>query len=267
MTIFYLLVFLFGTIIGSFLNCIVFRINDGKSFFLGKSFCPKCSHKLSWKDLIPIFSFIFLKGNCRYCKNKISLQYPVVEFITGLSFVFIFYLTGFKIAYIGNNFQLYYNIYLLTLTSIFIVIFVSDLKHFIIPDKMVYFGIFISLVWYLLLLFYFKIYSKEEITSFVLAGLFVFLTLLSIFIVSRGKWIGFGDVKFSFLMGLTLGFSNLVLAFFLATIMGSIISLLLILLKKKTLKSEIPFGPFLVFGTWISLFFGEQILSFYFNLF
>ncbi|PIZ87448.1 MAG: prepilin peptidase, partial [Candidatus Nealsonbacteria bacterium CG_4_10_14_0_2_um_filter_40_15] len=126
-------VFIFGLIAGSFLNCVIYRLEQGQSFLKGRSYCPLCKHTLSWQDLVPVLSFLFLRGKCRYCRQKISLQYPLVELATGILFVLIF-LFAF-------NF-----LYYLIMGCFLIIIFVYDLKHYIIPDSVIYPAILISVI-------------------------------------------------------------------------------------------------------------------------
>lgn len=259
----YSIIFIFGLIVGSFLNCVIYRLERNESFLRGRSYCPHCKHTLSWQDLIPLFSFLILKGKCRYCSRKISWQYPLVELATGILFIFIFQLTIFNILSFC---------YLLTVSCFLIVIFVYDLKHYIIPDKVIYPAIVIALLFRILNFLFvsdfgFRILNfKTLITPFlsaILASVF-FLVIVSI---SRGRWMGVGDIKLAFLMGLMLGWPNILVALFLAFFIGAVMGAGLIISGKKTLKSEVPFGPFLVTGTFLAIFFGEQLVNWYFNLF
>lgn len=241
-------VFILGVCIGSFLNCVVYRLEKNKSIN-GRSFCPNCKHQLSWKELFPIFSFLILKGKCKHCKEKISWQYPVVEILTGLLFLLIFIL----------KFSILNSIFLFYIVSSFVIIFVYDLKHYIIPDKILFPAIIITVLYDLSKLTYLGDYALAVLVS---AGFF-----LLIFLISKGKWMGFGDVKFAVLMGLLLGFSKVLLALFLAFSFGAVIGLILMTFKGKNLKSEVPFGPFLILGTLIAMFYGETIIRWYLNLF
>ena len=234
---FYPFIFLFGLAVGSFLNCIIYRLEENKSFLRGRSYCPYCKHTLNWQDLIPIFSFLLLKGRCRYCKKHISLQYPLVELTTGFLFVLCFL---FHVPY-----------FIFIIAPFLIVIFVYDFKHYVILDKVIYPAIVIAAVF--------------NFTNW-LSALGSALFFLAIVLVSRGKWMGIGDIKLAFLMGLILGWPNILVALFLAFMIGAIIGMGLILSGKKSLKSEVPFGPFLVTGTLIALFWGQLIIDWYFSL-
>jgi len=273
------LIFLFGLNVGSFLNCVIYRLEINQSFLSGRSYCPDCKHKLSWYDLIPVFSFLILKGKCRYCKKQISWQYPLVELATGILFVLIFnfqlapYQTGgFGAGFpIFNQFSIFSLQYLLAtsywllITCFLIIIFIYDLKHYIIPDKVIFPAILASCVWYFVSSIFFHLYTGYEIlntvySAFGAAGFFLFIVL-----VSRGKWMGIGDIKLAFLMGFFLGFPKILFALFSAFLFGAIMGIGLIILKRKSLKSEIPFGPFLITGTILALFFGEKIMNWYLN--
>lgn len=253
----FLFIFIFGLIIGSFLNSIIYRLHSGESFLRGKSHCPYCKHTLSWQDLIPILSFINLKGKCRYCGKKISWQYPVVEFLTGISAALFFYQTF-------SNFPT--TIYNFIISCFLIIIFFYDLNHYIIPDEVIYPAIFLSFLWQLISCFL-NLNGKDIIFKNLYSALGASLFFLLIFLVSKGKWIGFGDIKLAFLMGLFLGFPKILVALFSSFFIGAIVGTGLILAKKKTLKSEVPFAPFLVIGTFIALFFGDRFISWYLNLF
>jgi prepilin signal peptidase PulO-like enzyme (type II secretory pathway) len=250
-------IFLFGLVIGSFLNCIIYRLElrefkkEKKSFLRGKSFCPSCKHVLAWYDLIPIISFFILRRKCRYCKKKISIQYPTVELLTALIFLLI-------LNY--SNYNLLFTIYHLLIVSLLILIFVYDLKHFIIPDTAVFSIITITFLYNLIFNSQFLVYNS------VLTAIVVSLSFLTIFALSKGRWMGFGDVKLVFFIGLFLGFPLTLVALFFSFLIGAIIGIILILLKKKGLKSEVPFGPFLIIGTYIGLFLGKEIIDWYLNL-
>ena len=243
---------------GSFLNCVIYRL-EKKEKITGRSYCPKCSKQLKWYDLFPVLSFLFLGGKCRYCKEKISIQYPLVEMLTGLIFLLIF---NFVILNFINNVLIlkFLNAgFLFYIASALIVIFVYDLKHYLIPDKVLFPAI--------LLAFIFSFQNASHFINSLLAAAIASGFFLAIFLISGGRWMGFGDVKFAVLMGLLLGFPNVLMALFLAFFFGAIISVILMILGKRGLKSEIPFGPFLIAGTFLSIFWGEEIMQWYLRSF
>lgn len=267
-------VFLFGLIVGSFLNCIIYRLElkefkkEKRSALRGRSFCPKCGHVLSWLDLIPVLSFFILKGKCRYCDKKISWQYPAVETATALLFllIFNFQFSIFNQSSILNfDFQIILNTcFLFLISSFLIVIFVFDLKHYIIPDSAIFSAIGIVLIFRILKL----IQSSEfRIQNSILAGIGAAVFFLLIVLITKGKGMGIGDIKLAFFMGLFLGYPAILVALFFSFLIGAIIGVILILLKKKTLKSEVPFGPFLIIGTYSALFWSQEIINWYLKLF
>lgn len=259
-------IFIFGLLVGSFLNCVVYRLEKGMSFLKGRSFCPKCKHILSWQDLAPVFSYVFLKGRCRYCGKKISIQYPLVEIGTAVLFllIFNFYFLIFN-EFLFFNFYLISQIFLLFfLVCCLIIIFVYDLKHYIIPDK-VLFPVVILVFIYRIFEFFTTNYKLQTINYFT-AALLASGFFFALWLVSRGRWMGFGDVKLVFLLGLLLGWPHIFVGLFVAFLLGALVGLLLIILKKKGLKSKVPFGPFLVFGALVALLWGEQLWRWYFNV-
>lgn len=250
----FFIVFILGLFVGSFLNVLVDRIPKGESPIKGRSYCDKCKKTLVWYDLIPLISYMSLKGKCRHCKTSLSFYYPIVELATGVLFAAaVFFLGGITISVI----------YYLFLMSGFIVIFFADLKYGIIPDKIIFSSIVISLIY----LFFIPFGSAQgEHNSLFLIHLFAAvgagLFFLFLFLVTQGRGMGFGDVKFSFLMGLVLGFPNIVVGLYVAFLTGAIVGCILILWRKKRIfGTAIPFGPFLIIGSLTAIFFGEKILQ------
>jgi len=290
MTLSLVFIFLFGLVAGSFLNAIIYRLflqeelysdsngrrKQGITVFKGRSFCPSCKHGLAWFDLIPLLSFALLKGQCRYCKRKISWQYPLVELVTGALFLLIF---NYQFS-IFNEFsilQFLKLIYLLTVTSSLIVIFVYDLKHYIIPDTPLFLAIgmtigytlFVWVIenWDLIRNLELGIRNLEPLLNPAGAGILASAFFFAIYAFSKGTWMGFGDAKLALLMGLVLGFPGIIVAIFFAFVVGALLSLFLIFFKKKQWKSQVPFGPFLVLGTFLALFFGAPIVNWYLSMF
>ena len=266
-----IIIFIFGLIIGSFLNVVIYRLENGGKIINDRSRCLSCKHTLNWYDLIPILSFIFLKGKCRYCNNKISWQYPLVEIGTGILFVIIF-----SIQY--SVFSIFHLLFWFYITAAFIVIFVYDLKNYIIPDKVIYPAIIITTIFRLFSEFIvdnniqysiFNISAQGgpalgwQFSNFIFAAFIASFFFYSIIVLTKGKGMGGGDVKLAFLMGLLLGWPVILLSIFLSFIFGSIVGIYLILLGKKKMGSMIPFGPFLIIGTFVGIFWGERIVEWY----
>ena len=254
----YLLIFIFGLMVGSFLNCVIYRLETKESFLKGRSFCPHCKHILAWKDLIPIFSFLILKGRCRYCQNKISFQYPLVELSSALLFTSIFYLFHTYITLYSSIDLIFYWL----ISCFLLVIFVYDLKHYLIPDQVIYSGLFLTFFYQLFKIWNFGNWNFFGIWNLVL-GILPSLFFLVIILISKETWLGFGDFKLSILMGLILGWPKILVALFFSFLSGAIVGSILIFLKIKKMKSQIPFAPFLVSGTFFSIFFGEKIIDWY----
>ncbi len=234
-----------GLIIGSFLNAVIFRLHTGRSFISGRSECPHCGHVLVPWDLIPIFSFAYLHGRCRYCQEKISLQYPLVELITTLVFLLAFIYHLSSITYFFACFL--------------IVIAVYDLKHYLILDKVVVpvLGLVILhnlfLGWHAL--------GFGLLSGFGIAGFFLIQ-----YLISRGRWIGFGDVKLGLLLGNLAGWPASLLVLLIAYFSGAIVGVVLIISGHKRLGSKLPFGLFLSFSAIIVMLFGNPIITWYFKL-
>ncbi len=265
--IIYLLIFLFGLIVGSFLNCVIFRLEKNQGFLRGRSHCLHCKHVLAWRDLIPLLSFIILRRRCRYCKEPISWQYPLVEITTGLLFLLIlnFEFLIFN-QFLTFNFQFLNFIYYLLIVCFLIIIFVYDLRHFIIPDKILYPAIVISFLYLITRDQLSVINNQLSVINYLFAAFGASIFFLIIYLVSRGKWLGFGDVKLVILLGLFLGWPKIFLALFLSFVIGGIIGIGLILFGEKKLKSEVPFAPLLISGTLIAFFWGKQIIAWYLSL-
>lgn len=255
---FILIFFLFGLAIGSALNAIIYRLHTKKSWLRGSSICPKCSHQLAWYDLIPVISFLTLAGRCRYCRKKISIQYPLVELATGVLFVFVYLVNPITQSAVINQ-KSAILILNLAITAILILIFVYDLKHYIILDKVIIPSIVI--------VFLANLFLGKSWQSMLIAALVVSIFFLLQFLVSRGKWIGAGDLRLGFFMGVVLAWPLALLALFLAYIAGSLIGILLVVLKLKRWRSQLPFATFLCPATFITLLWGEQILNWYVKLF
>ena len=244
--------FIFGLCVGSFLNVLADRLPREESVVKGRSHCEKCRKELTWRDLIPLVSFVFLKGKCRYCRIRLSLYYPTVELTTGVMFVLAFFHVEFKIYDLGFMISLAY--YLFIVSSL-VVVFFTDLKYGIIPDKVIFPAALVSLL-------YLFINPNSLILNHLLSAGGAGLFFLFLFLITRGKGMGFGDVKFAFLMGLVLGFPDVVVSLYIAFLTGAIVGCILIVWRKRRLKgTSIAFGPFLVLGTFLAMFWGELIFQ------
>ena len=246
--LFYIIFFLLGLAIGSFLNVVILRLPQEESV-LGRSRCPKCKKQIAGCDLIPVLSYIFLWGRCRNCHEKISLQYPLIELTTAILFALSYYL-------IGLNYLL---IFYLPAVSILVVLFVYDLKFREIPELFAW----IFLVLAIIIGFW---QSNFDIANFLLGGL-VGGGILGILVgISEERLMGAGDIKIGLAIGFLLGYPRALLFLLLAFVIGAVVGVLLILFGGKKFKSEIAFAPFLIIAGIITLIWGETIIQSYLKL-
>ena len=253
-------VFILGLFIGSFLNVVVYRLHRQETFIKGTSKCLFCGHRLYPKDLIPLFSYLFLKGHCRYCRHRFSSQYPLVEAATGISFVLIFLNVfpggSFGFAHFMDWFQL---LSWWVMASFLLIIFVYDLKYYLILDKVILPAIIFSFIVNLIL--------GQNIWQMLLAALVGGGFFLAQFVLSKGRWIGGGDIRLGALMGIMVSWPNILAALFIAYILGSVISVGLLLASKKEWGDKVPFGTFLSLATFITLLYSQSLITWYFSLF
>jgi len=235
-------IFFLGLCVGSFLNVLAYRLPHSLPI-TGRSFCPRCKKKIPWYDNLPLVSFVFLGGKCRFCHSPISFQYPLVELVTGILFAFVFF-----------NFypHLILVLYYLFLICCLIIVFVSDLRYQIIPNEAVYPAMLVSFL-----------YSFPRTSYFLLAAIGAGLFFLALHFLTRRRGIGMGDVKLSFLMGLVLGYPQVLVALYLAFLTGAATGVILILTGRKRFGQHIPFGPFLATATVTALFWGEPALKWF----
>lgn len=253
------LVFIFGLFLGSFLNVVIFRLRREETFVRGRSKCLFCSHQLHPQDLIPFFSYFYLGGKCRYCKHKFSVQYPLVELLTALSLVLVFIKVIPSDIYQATYMQWLALLNWWVAVAFLILIFVYDLKYYLVADAVVLPATAIAFVFNLVL--------GMDIWQLLLACLVGAGFFLLQFVVSKGKWIGEGDIRIGLFMGALLGWPHVLLALVLSYTLGSVISIFLILGNKKKWTDRVPFGTFLTMGTFATLLYGSEIIQWYFNLF
>jgi len=287
----YVLTFVSGSLFGSFLNLVSDRILTKDKILTGRSKCDDCKKPLEAKHLVPLLSFIFQKGKCAYCGKKLSWYYPASEIITGLMFVgAAYYSTIFSFV---NYSTVIAFAYLLVVGSVYVTLLLTDLKRRLIPNKIIYPAIVFVIIFmivnsalylflyhrklsadpfgvYLLQAGYYKlqVYNMLKalgtvlLSSTLIAGFFAFLVY-----ITKGRGMGGGDIRLGFFIGLFNGFPQNIIAIFLGFVIGATLSLVLVMLKLKTLKDTIPFGPFLIAGSIIALIWGAEIWNFYIHLF
>ncbi len=256
----YTLIFFFGLIIGSFLNVCIYRIPEGLSVVRPSSRCTACGTPIKCYDNIPILSYIILMGRCRSCGTKLSLKYPLIEFINAVLYVVVFYRVGYDAPLVLMSY--------LVFVSSLVVIFLIDLEHQIIPNSITLPGIPIAVVLGSTILpdpiFPGNLLGFRESIIGCLAGggSFYLIAVLGKAVFKKDA-MGGGDIKMMAMAGGLLGWKGILLTAFLASLLGSIIGISLILIKGKEWGSRIPFGPYLALGAFISLFWGHDILRWY----
>lgn len=257
-----LLVFVIGLVIGSFLNVAISRTYEPLDKKSRRSICRHCKKPIAWYDLIPVASWVILRAKCRKCKNKISWQYPTVELATGLLFVavFVHYWYGwFLFSPVRAEDLVWLIVRDCIFVSFLILIFVYDLRYQIIPDRFSIPAMFAALLINLGLGF------PPSLLLYGAAVLGIFFLMQ--FMVSKGRWIGGGDIRLGVTIGLMLGLWNGLAALFFAYVVGAIVSIGLILAKKVNMQTKIAFGTFLSAAAIAMLFFGDHVIEYYLSAF
>ena len=246
LTIFlYIVIFLYGIVIGSFLNVLIFRIPK-KENIVQSSHCMNCGRKLGWRDMVPVFSYIILRGRCRQCGARISIQYPLIEALNGVLYVVVFMAGGFTFSSV---------LYCL-MTSALIVIAVIDERTYQIPVSQ---NLFLGLLGILM-----TVYDFRHILSHIIGAVVVSLFLYGLYYFSSGKAIGGGDIKLMAYAGLLLGAKNIILAFILACILGSVIHTIRMKVSKR--NNLLALGPYLSAGIFIAALWGSRFWTWYLGM-
>lgn len=283
--------FILGTVLGSFVKALADRSLNKKSFW-GRSYCPDCQRALAWYDLLPIISYISLGGKCRYCGDKINLEYLLVEVGMGVLVGLLF--GSFDFAQDKLLFFLPDLLFKTFFVTVLAILFLTDIKKMLIPDRIILPGIVISIIFIIFItiikisyLYYYlsqtavgqkllppysdyfqrhALITAEPFFGSALSAILIGGFFMALIVITRGKGMGGGDVKLGALMGLVLGFPQSLLAVILAFLSGAMVSLILIFGGKKHFGQTIPFGPFLVLGSLITLFWGQQIIDWYLHI-
>lgn len=243
------LVFILGTIFGSFFNVVIYRLPREESILKPPSHCPKCNTPLRWYDLLPIISFLILRGKCRYCNAKISIRYPIIEALTGVTFTMVAY------KYAASLIALKYIVFL----SLIIITGFIDLFEGIVPDHITLPGIAAGIIFSAFL-------GRDSFLQAILGSTFMAVTFLAIIFLSRGG-MGQGDVTLGAMIGSFLGLKFSIAAFVIAFVIGAVFGIFALIFLKKKGKDAIPFGPYLSIASYIMVFYGYKIIDFYFSLF
>jgi leader peptidase (prepilin peptidase) / N-methyltransferase len=288
--LYYIALFLIGLFVGSFLNLVSDRVVRDEQVIKGHSKCEFCGNTLRAKNLIPVFSFLFQRGKCSFCGEKLSVYYPLSEIITALCFVVAAMYTHLVTDFNLTNILMF--VYLLGSFCFLVILFLTDSKYQLLPDKIVFSAIIFTVVSVLIIysvdlkLYHDRLQSdsfgkyllqagfwKQAVTSYV-KGLIILIGssfLISLFfllliIITKGRGMGGGDVKLGFLIGVFNGVPYNLLAIFLGFLLGAIYSLLLIVFRRKSLKDTVAFGPFLILGAVISFIWGPVIVNWYLKM-
>jgi prepilin signal peptidase PulO-like enzyme (type II secretory pathway) len=296
----YLPLFLLGLAIGSFFNVIAFRFKEGQFIFAnkvvgGRSRCMHCKRTLAWYELVPLFSFLLQLGRCRSCGHRLSLEYPLVEFLAGLLLPLVaFYFFNFKrldylsLATGNHSFMLWGAVAIWSLIFLFLLLLsVIDYREYLIPDEIPYFLAAFGIVWVACLVFFSSSGGKALTFSGSFVGEYAFifgilsniwlnhllgalagaLTIGAIFFLSRGRAIGFGDVILLGVLGFIFGWPDVVLILLLSFLIGAAVSVVLLIRRAKGMKDFVPFAPFIALSSLIVFFYGADILHWYFIVF
>ena len=286
--------FILGLVAGSFLNVVASRYREDKFLFSkknlgGRSRCPQCRKQLNWYELIPLISFFIQMGKCRGCRQSISWQYPLVELLSGLIFLIpIYFYSYFHISehLLADHVLVWYywlSVIWVLAAWLMLLLSVIDYRFYLIPDEAVI-GIGLLGILAASLKFYYQDLINWQSSfvgnyamlvalpvnlfwSHIVAGLIGLLFFGLIFFITKGKGMGFGDVKLAGALGLLLGWPDTVLSFALSFMIGSVGGLLLMFLGRKKFRQPIPFGPYLIAGVFVTMFFGFAIVDGYFKLF
>ena len=261
----FVFLFVFGLVFGSFLNVVIYRTTHGTSPLSGRSMCPKCHKQISWKHNIPLISFFLLRGRCADCGTKISWQYPVVEFLTGALFVWWFLMGRSFFLLLGQPWSYFQPVFWLVVGMLLLVVFIADLRFGLIPDQ-VSLPLFILALGYRLGLVTSGQMQSTDLVNAVISGLVLTIFFYGLWYFTKGRGFGFGDVKLAPSLGLLLGWPRTLIGIFIAFLTGAVLAVVLLSLGKKKLGQTIPFGPFLVWGTFAALLWGGQIWSWYWAL-
>ena len=245
-----ILIFVLGLIVGSFSNVCIYRVPRNESVIYPGSHCPKCHSNISPIDNIPLLSYILLKGRCRNCRSKISIQYPVVEFLTGLIYLIIYLIYGLSIQSL---------VYLILSSALIIIAFI-DLNEQIVPDVISLPGIGVGLI-----LSFFVPYISfiNSASGVVVGGGIILIIALVGSMIFKKEAMGGGDIKLAAMIGAFLGWRYTIISLFLGFFLGALAGIFLILSKIKSREDMVPFGPFIALGSLITLLWGEKILSWY----
>ena len=250
---YYVFVFIFGALVGSFLNVCICRIPREESIVFPPSHCPKCNYRLPFYDNVPIISYLLLGGKCRSCRAPISWQYPLVELLNALLTLLLFMKFGPSPLFL---------VMFLFCCAMVVITFI-DLEHQIIPDVISLSGIVAG---FILSFFFTDLGWKNSLLGILAGGGSLYLVAASYQLITGKEGMGGGDIKLLAMMGAFFGLKSIPFIIFVSSLVGSVIGITVMLIRKKDTKLAIPFGPFLAFGAILYLFFGRQLIHWYLDM-
>ena len=261
----FILIFFLGAAVGSFLNVVIYRSQKGESWVMGRSKCEHCKKQIVWYDNIPLLSFLLLRGKCRFCRSRLSISHPVVESLMGLLFLW-WYVMGFLFFQLSQQPFIYLQpLFWLMVGVILVYILIIDYKYLIIPDTAVVVQTLLVVAYRLILIGSGIMMVPDFLASLIaMAAIVLFFWMLWFF--TKGRGFGFGDVKLAVPLVLLVGWPEALVWLFLSFMLGAVVGLILVGLKLARFGKPIPFGPFLIFATFISLIWGNYLVSWYVTL-
>ncbi|MFC1780104.1 prepilin peptidase [Patescibacteria group bacterium] len=272
------ILFLAGISVGSFINAFEYRLFTKKDFVKARSHCPKCKHTLKAIDLIPLLSFVLIRGKCRYCGTKVSWQYPIIEFLSGTLFLAsgCYVLSRMHIQGVSDTLlMLSISTFLAIILDLFLFFALYDVKHKIVPNKVVVPSIVIALLFNLLFalgmhlapnLVFWTVWGEFNVLWNMLSAILGGFFIIFIIYITKGRGMGGGDLKLIVFMGLILGWKKLLLAFYIAVITGSIVGIIWGIYKRKLRGLKLPFALFLAIGSIFAILWGDYLFDTYFGM-
>ncbi|MBI4457542.1 prepilin peptidase [Candidatus Uhrbacteria bacterium] len=255
MSLIYAFGFVLGAVIGSFLSAAIWRMHVGESLARGRSKCPHCRHQLGVSDLVPVFSYLALRGRCRYCFKRIHPAYFFIELATGLAFVLVLAATAADLETAQSIRVLAPLMFRWALAAVLMLLFVYDLLYLLVPRDVALVAAAVAFVG--------NAAQGGRPTSYLLGALLAGGFFYAQYAFSKGRWIGSGDIFLGLFMGAALGAELTLLAMFLAYVSGAAVGLLLMARGRATMKTQVPFGTFLMAATFVSMLYGDGIIAWY----
>jgi leader peptidase (prepilin peptidase)/N-methyltransferase len=260
-----LILFALGAVVGSFLNVVIYRSVIDEDWIHGRSRCDHCKKTIAWYDNIPLFSYFILGGRCRHCRELISISHPVIEFLTGILFVWWYWGGSLFFRLTHDPFQTLQPLFWLAIGILLLILFFADALYMILPD-MVTGTLIVLTICYRVALVLAGIMQPADLLKAVMGAVLAVGLIGGLWLITKGKGMGLGDVKLVAPLALLVGWPQIIVSLFLAFVVGAVYGISLIGLGKKKFGQTVPFGPFLIIGSCLSLIWGDTLLSWYIGL-